>query len=568
MRGRNLSDRRIHLLLVLLLAIFGLSLARAVWLQTVRAQGLSELASSEHHETVAIAAGRGTILDRMGVQLAIGEEATTVYANPKEVHDAHAVAVAAAQTLGVDADALYPQLLDKTKGFVYVVRKADPERARALEQKHLAGLGFLSEERRVYPQGGVGAQALGYAGTDNRGLAGLELQLDRHLSGVPGSETFVKDPFGRVLDVVQSRPERPGKDVFLTLDHTIQANVESVLHSTVSQWGAKRASAVVLDPQTGGILAMAVAPGYDANRYPQTPADLHRNVAVTDTYEPGSTFKLVSVSAALSEGLVNPTTPFTLPGSIHVADRVVHDAEPRGTETMTVAQILSRSSNVGAITLAQLLGPQRLGRWIERFGFGRRTGVDYPGETPGIVLPVERWSGSTIGNVPIGQGIAVTPVQMAAAYGAIANGGVWTTPHLVDHVVGAKRPKLEHRRILSPLIADEVKSMLVNVVAEGTGTLAAVPGYTIAGKTGTAAKPDPVNGGYSTSNYVASFVGIVPATKPRLVILVSVDEPRGAIWGGVIAAPAFKRIADFALQYLEVPPDDKASLATSSSSTP
>jgi cell division protein FtsI/penicillin-binding protein 2 len=230
---------------------------------------------------------------------------------------------------------------------------------------------------------------------------------------------------------------------------------------------------------------------------------------------------------------------------------------------MTVAQILSRSSNVGAITLAQLLGPQRLARWIERFGFGRLTGVDFPGETPGIVLPVEQWSGSTIGNVPIGQGIAVTAVQMAAAYASIANGGVWMAPHLVDHVVGGRRPKVEHRRILSPRIAAEVKSMLVNVVAEGTGTLAALPGYTIAGKTGTAAKPDPVVGGYSESNYVASFVGIVPASRPRLVILVSIDEPRGAIWGGVVAAPAFKRIADFALQYLEVSPDDPSTLATS-----
>jgi cell division protein FtsI/penicillin-binding protein 2 len=304
---------------------------------------------------------------------------------------------------------------------------------------------------------------------------------------------------------------------------------------------------------------MAVAPGYDANRYSSTSSDLHRNTAVTDTYEPGSTFKPVAVSGALAERLVSPTTPFTLPGSIQVADRVIHDAEPRGTETMTVAQILSRSSNVGAITLAQLLGPQRLATWIDRFGFGRKVGIDYPGETRGIVLPVEQWSGSTIGNVPIGQGIAVTPVQMAAAYATIAHRGVWLAPHLVDHVAGGRAAKVERRRVLSPSVADEVKSMLVNVVSEGTGTLAALPGYTIAGKTGTAAKPDPVNGGYSTSNYVASFVGIVPATRPRLVILVSVDEPRGAIWGGVVAAPAFKRIADFALQYLEVPPDDPAS---------
>ena len=267
----------------------------------------------------------------------------------------------------------------------------------------------------------------------------------------------------------------------------------------------------MLDAQSGGVLAMAVAPGFDANLYSRTPADTHRNVAVTDTYEPGSTFKLVTVAAALSEGLVNANTAFTLPYGIQVADRVVHDAEPRGTETMTVAQILSRSSNVGAITLAQLLGSERLGSWIDRFGFGEPTGIDFPGESPGIVLPVDRWSGSTIGNVPIGQGIAVTPVQMAAAYAAVANGGIWTAPHLVDHVSGGRPVRPERRRILTAPIAAQVMDMLENVVSEGTGTLAAVPGYTIAGKTGTAAKPDPDSGGYSTSNYVASFIGVIPA---------------------------------------------------------
>jgi cell division protein FtsI/penicillin-binding protein 2 len=563
MRARRRSDRRIRLLLLLLLAVFGISLARATWLQTVRAADLGQRASSQQSETVTIPAARGTIVDRMGVQLAIGEEAITVYANPRQVTSPRQVALAASKTLGVDADVLYPQLLDKSKGFVYVMRKADAERAKALEKRKLAGVGFLREERRVYPQGGVAAHVLGYAGTDNRGLAGLELQLERVLGGRDGSETFVKDPFGRVLNVVQSKPERPGSDVFLTIDHTIQANAESVLRSTVSQWGAGRATAVVLDAQSGGILAMAVAPGFDANAYARTPVDRHRNVAVTDTFEPGSTFKLVTVAAALSEGLVNDASPFTLPYAIEVADRTVHDAEPRGTETMTVAQILARSSNVGAITLAQLLGPQRLGRWIERFGFGKPTGIDFPGETPGIVLPVERWSGSTIGNVPIGQGIGVTAVQMAAAYAAVANGGMWIEPHLVDHVSGGGRAKPARRRVLSAPIADQVLRMLENVVLEGTGTLAAVPGYKIAGKTGTAAKPDPVNGGYSETNYVASFIGIVPASRPRFVILVSVDEPRGAIWGGTVAAPAFKRIADFALQYLEVPPDDPVSLASS-----
>jgi cell division protein FtsI/penicillin-binding protein 2 len=256
----------------------------------------------------------------------------------------------------------------------------------------------------------------------------------------------------------------------------------------------------------------------------------------------------------LSDRLVTPTSSFVLPYSIHVADRIIHDAEPRGTETMNVAQILARSSNVGAITLAERLGQHRLAQWISRFGFGRPTGIDYPGESPGIVVPERQWSGSTIGNVPIGQGIAVTPIQMASAYAAVANRGIWVRPHLVDHV-GDGASVLEPRhRIVSRRVSRQVLGMLKNVVLDGTGTLAAVPGYQVAGKTGTAAKVDP-DGTYSDSRYVASFIGVVPASRPRLVILVSVDEPRGAICGGVVAAPAFSQIARFDLQYLEVPPD-------------
>jgi cell division protein FtsI (penicillin-binding protein 3) len=310
----------------------------------------------------------------------------------------------------------------------------------------------------------------------------------------------------------------------------------------------------VLDPRTGAILAMAVQPGYDANAFPNAPRDLQRNRAVTDTYEPGSTYKLITVAGALSERLVAPSTRFTLPYTIQVADRVIHDAEERGTVDYSVAQILAHSSNVGAITLAEMLGKDRLASWISRFGFGQKTGIDFPGESAGIVLPKGRWSGSTIGNVPIGQGIAVTPVQMASAYAAVANGGVWSRPHLVDHVDGGGRPSLHRRRLVSRPIAAELMTMLKDVVAEGTGAYAAVPGYQVAGKTGTAQKPDE-HGGYSSDKYVASFVGIVPASRPRLVVLVAVDEPHGAIWGGVVAAPAFQQIARFDLQYLEVPPD-------------
>jgi cell division protein FtsI/penicillin-binding protein 2 len=548
-------NRRIRLLLALFALAFAGTLMRAVWLQGVRAASLSQLGASQHVATTIVPAGRGTIFDRNGEPLAIGEQATTVYADPTQIRNPRAVAIAAARVLQLSADTLYPQLADRSRSFVYVQRKADPQRAAALERKGLTGLHFYPEERRSYPQGSVAAQALGFAGVDNRGLAGLEFALDGSLAGRPGAETMVTDPAGRAIDVVRERPAVQGRDVYLTLDGTLQSNAEQVLRETVSRWGARSGTAVVLDPRNGNVLAMATQPGFDANRFANVSRDLQRNRALTDTYEPGSTFKLVTVAGALSEGLVTPETTFTLPYSIQVADRVVHDAENRGTEQMSVAQILSHSSNVGAITIArEKLGSARLAEWISRFGFGHKTGIGLPDESQGIVLPLERWSGSTIGNVPIGQGIAVTPIQMASAYAAIANRGLWVQPHVVDHITGRGRPSIRRRRIVTPAIAQSLVTMLEGVVAEGgTGVSAAIDGYQVAGKTGTAQKPGP--NGYTTGKYVASFVGFVPASAPRLVVLVTIDEPAGAIFGGVVAAPAFQAIARFGLQYLEVPPD-------------
>jgi cell division protein FtsI (penicillin-binding protein 3) len=553
----RLVNRRIRLFLAVLTLAFGGLLIRASWLQGVRAESLSSLGRTQHREEVTIPAGRGTIYDRRGVELALGERATTVYANPMQVARPRATALAVKRTLGLDADRVYPKLADRSRGFVYIARQADPAQAAALQRLKLPGLGFYTEERRTYPQRSVAAQVLGYVGIDGEGLAGLELQFDDALAGRAGKETLVKDPSGRVIDVQNRQAEVPGRDLYLTLDHSIQANAEEVLRATVRKWNAKSASAVVLDPRTGAILAMAVQPGYDANRYPSAPRDLQRNRAVTDTYEPGSTFKLVTVAGALSEKLVSPSTRFTLPYTIEVADRVIHDAEERGTINYSVSQILEHSSNIGAITLAEMLGKTRLSKWISKFGYGHTTGVDFPGESPGILLPPDKWSGSTIGNVPIGQGIAVTPVQMAAAYAAVANRGTWSRPHLIDHVAGGGRPSLHRRRMVSERVAAQVMAMLKGVVAEGTGQFAAIPGYQVAGKTGTAQKPDS-HGGYATGRYVASFVGTVPASRPRLVVLVAVDEPQGAIWGGVVAAPAFQQIARFDLQYLELPPDAPA----------
>jgi cell division protein FtsI/penicillin-binding protein 2 len=550
----RLVNRRIRLFLAALIVGFAGLFLRAAWLQGIRAQSLSRLGLTQHREEVTLPASRGTIFDRTGVRIAIDERATTVYADPLQIQQPRRVANQVAQALGLDPDVVYPKLADRSRGFVYLARQADAGRGALLAKRKIPGLGFITDERRWYPQHSVGAQVLGYVGVDNNGLAGLEFELDRELAGKAGHQTLIKDPSGRVIDVRSDRPEVPGRDVTLTIDHTIQANAEEVLRQTVRKWSSKSATAIVLDPRTGSILAMAVQPGYDANRFPSVPDDVQRNRTVTDTYEPGSTFKLVTVAAALSDHLVSPSTAFTLPYSIHVADRVIHDAEPRGTVRYSVAQILAHSSNIGAITLAQLLGKQRLSTWISRFGFGRATGIDFPGESPGIVLPADKWSGSTIGNVPIGQGIAVTPVQMAAAYAAVANRGVWSRPHLVHEVAGEGRPSLHRRRIVSPAVAASLMTMLKDVVAEGTGMYAAIPGYQVAGKTGTAQKPDS-HGGYATGQYVASFVGIVPASRPRLVVLVTVDEPHGAIWGGVVAAPAFQQIASFDLGYLEIPPD-------------
>jgi cell division protein FtsI/penicillin-binding protein 2 len=549
------ANRRIRLLLAIFVLVFAGTLARAVWLQGVRASDLGKMAERQHHESIVIPAGRGTIYDAAGVQLAIGETTTTVYADPRQLTEPRAIAVAAHRFLGVDANGLYAQLLNRKTSFVYIKRFADPKAADAFLKKGFVGVNSYPEEKRAYPQRSVASQVIGFAGTDNKGLGGLEVEYDRNLTGKTGKQTIVRDPFGRAIDVVSMTPEHQGHDLFTTIDHTIQANAEAVLRQTIAHWHARSATAVVMDPRTGAVLAMAQAPGYDANNASKVPLALQRNRAVTDTYEPGSTFKLVTIAGALSTGIVNPETQFILPYSIRVADRVVHDAEQRGTETLTVAKILSRSSNVGAVTIAEKLGSSALMDWIAKFGFGSQTGIDFPGESQGQVLPLDKWSGSTIGNVPIGQGIAVTPVQMAAAYAAIANGGVWAQPHLVERIGGRTVHNFKRRRIVSPAVDAVLKQMLTNVVDEhgATGNAAQIPGYTVGGKTGTAQKPGPH--GYTTGQYVASFVGFVPVAKPRLVVLVTVDDPRGAIFGGVVAAPAFAEIAKFDLQYLGVPPD-------------
>ncbi len=547
-------NSRLRLLLLVIFLTFAALFARAAWLQTVRASTLASLAQKQTKFDLTLPASRGTIYDRNGVSLAIGEQATDVIADPMQISDPRHEARVAAKVLGIPLRPLYQELADKSRGFVYVERKAEPKKAAALSKRGLTGFTFESDEKRVYPQGTVAAPVLGYAGLDNTGLGGLEGELNKWLAGTPGRATVVRDATGQAVNTIQERPARNGRSVYLTLDSHIQANAEQVLEQTVREWHAKDATAIVIDPHTGAILAMAQEPGFNDNEYPSAFAHgLTLDHAVNDAFEPGSVFKVVTIGGALSQHDITPSTKFEVPGSLQVADRVIHDAEPHGTETLQVRQILQRSSNIGTdMIAARYLGESGLKKWMTRFGFGRLTGIDYPAESEGIVP--KYWSGSTIGTVPIGQGVSVTSIQLASAYAAIANDGEWIQPHLVDHVVGEPTPKLHRRRILAPSVDKQLRSMLKGVVSDlGTAELAAIPGYTVAGKTGTAQKPGP--NGYIPGAYVATFVGMAPASNPGLVVLVSVDEPHGQIYGGTVAAPAFEQIASFDLQYLEVPPN-------------
>jgi cell division protein FtsI/penicillin-binding protein 2 len=547
-------NSRLRLLLLVIFLTFAALFARAAWLQTVRASTLTSLAQKQTKFDLTLPASRGTIYDRNGVSLAIGEQATDVIADPMQISDPRHEARIAARVLGIPLRPLYRELADRSRGFVYVERKAEPKKAAALSKRQLTGFTFESDEKRVYPQGTVAAPVLGYAGLDNTGLGGLEGEFNKWLAGTPGRATVVRDATGQAVNTIQERPAHNGRSVFLTLDSHIQANAEQVLEQTVREWHAKDATAIVMDPRTGAILAMAQEPGFNDNDYPAAAAHgLTLDHAVNDAFEPGSVFKVVTIGGALSQHDITPSTKIVVPGSLQVSDRVIHDAEQHGTETLQVRQILQRSSNIGTDEIAaRYLGESGLKKWMARFGFGRLTGIDYPGESKGI-LP-SYWSGSTIGTVPIGQGVSVTSIQLASVYSAIANGGEWIQPHLVDHVVGEPSPKLHHRRILAPAVDRQLRTMLKGVVSDlGTAELAAIPGYTVAGKTGTAQKPGP--NGYIPGAYVATFVGMAPASHPGLVVLVSVDEPHGQIYGGTVAAPAFEQIASFDLQYLEVPPN-------------
>ncbi len=544
------TNKRLALFMGLALLFLIVLMGRAFYVQVIAAPGLQEKAVTQSVSSITLDAPRGVIYDRNGEPLAISRTMATVYANPSQIADPAAAAEKLAPILDVPVDELLAKLTLDSK-CECLARKIDLTAGQEVDDLDLPHVWVCREDKRVYPKGAFAPQLLGFVGTDNKGLAGLELQYDEVLSGEPGELQVVSDLSGNRLSTVSVKEAEPGASITLTIDEGIQYQTEKALADAVEEFQANRAFAVVIDPDTGEILAMANTPVFDSNDYGSESLQEsdRRNSVVTDQYEPGSTFKMVVAAAALEAGLVTPETSFSLGPSITLYDVTIHEAhEVPDVRNLTVREILAQSSNVGAVKLGQEVGKVRLVEMIEKFGFTELLDIDFPGEVPGQMLAAEKWSGTTIANVPIGQGIAASPLQLAAAYASIANDGVLVQPHLVQ---GQGEPW--SRQVVSSKVAAQLRQMLTVAVSDGTGRLAQVEGYKVAGKTGTAQKVKE-GGGYYSDRFVSSFVGMVPADDPQLVILVTVDEPATQHLGAKVAAPAFADIADFALKRLGIPP--------------
>jgi cell division protein FtsI (penicillin-binding protein 3) len=544
----RLTEQRVGLLFAVFLAMLAFAGLRAGYLLAFKGGDLKLRAATQQVENVTVIARRGTITDRNGAELAVSEDASTVFATPFLIKDPVGTARKIAPLIDRPENEVMETLADRNKGFAYLARKIKASQGRKVQRLKIEGIGVLDDARRYYPAKERAAQVIGSVGVDNVGLSGVEQQLDEHLRGADGEQRIVKDARGTPVSLDELKDGHSGKDLRLTIDLSLQDRAEQVLSGVGRTYQPKGATAIVMDPHNGHLLAMANWPRVDANRVEEAPSWARLNRAVGFTYEPGSTFKSFTVAGALASGLVRPETAFRVGPQLQVADRIIKEAHGTG-GIFTVSDILARSSNVGAVRIGQRLGVRRFDRWVHRFGFGRLTDLPLPGESPGIVPRAKDYSGSSIGNLPIGQGLAVTPVQMVAAYAAIANGGVLVKPRLV---MDDEPP--ETQRVLPANVAARVRRMLEGVLGPtGTAPEAAVEGYEVAGKTGTAEKAE--DGEYSKDKFVASFVGFAPAENPKLLVAVIVDEPGGGIYsGGEVAAPAFEKIASFALPYLGIPP--------------
>jgi len=544
--------------------------ARLVYLQVSKHEKLVARAQQQQQEAVPITPQRGPVLDRQGRELARSIDTLSVFIAPEEFDrktpeqttvEIECTSSALATVLGVEQRELFTRISDARKSgsrFIWLARRLPPDQATQIEALNLTGVHMRKEPKRFYPNGPLAASILGFVGLDGNGLAGIEQVYNERISGEPGKLFIEHDSRGRAYESTEV-PGRPGHTVVLTIDQSIQYHAEAALTTAITQSNAKSGTAIVLDPRTGEILALANAPTFDPNNVGAVSPATRANWALQHIYEPGSTFKIVAFSAAIEKGLVKPTDRIDCQmGSITVAKRVIRDHTPFG--SLTITEALAKSSNVAAIKLGLKVGDPEMHQYITRFGFGSRTGIELPGETAGILHPLKRWQPSSIGSVAIGQEIGVTPVQMVSAFGALANDGVRISPHLIREIRNSAgtsiyRPNPEQRRVINQETARALRGMLEEVTLNGTAKAAQLDGYTAAGKTGTAQKIDPKTRTYSTTKHVASFVGFAPVNNPAVVIVVVIDEPVGAYHGGDVAAPVFRQIAEQVLPELGVMPD-------------
>jgi cell division protein FtsI (penicillin-binding protein 3) len=558
---------RHYILLLLLLSGFGVVLFRLVTLQVWQAAELSVKADRQHRKTVSLEGARGTIVDRHGKVLAMNVEVPSAFGVPTTLDSPTKTARVLAPVLQVRSDEL-ERKLRQARSFVWLARKLDPEQGRRLERLSLDGVGVVMEGRRFYPKGPFLSHVLGFAGMDGEGLEGVEHRYESYLRGEKRMMVLQRDALGRSVfptDLTERNPT-PGHNLALTIDEVIQYITERELEDAVMRAQAKSGTMIVLDPQTGAVLAMAVSPRFDPNVVSNLSPDRWRNKALADAYEPGSTLKAVVAAAAIEEHVVKPNTMvFGEHGRMTIANTVIHDHEKLG--WVSFSQVIQKSSNIGAAKTGMALGEQRLHRYLQTFGFGQKTEIDLPGEGAGLVKRPKDWGRRSVASISMGQEIGVTPLQMVSAIAALANEGVLMKPYVVSEIRGPEGHLLKRvspqvrRRVVSPETAHTVTKILEGVVTDGTGGKAAIPGFRVAGKTGTAQKIDPRTGSYSVSRFVTSFAGYVPADNPRLAMIVVIDEPQGDTWGGTVAAPVFSRVGEQVLNYLGVGSHEPVTLA-------
>ena len=536
---------------------------RLIALQVFQHDWIRDRARTQQQDSIDTVPQRGVVYDRQGRELARSVDTETLYIEPPRIEDIHLTAATLAPLIGADSNQLETKLgtaKKEDKKSILLERKLSEDSAEHIRGAAIKGAYFVKEPKRYYPNGSLAAHILGYVGLDNDGQAGIEEKFDKRIKG-EGGKLFLENDGARIPTAYASfeTPSKPGDSVVLTIDQLIQYHAEKALQDEVEKTHAKSGSVVVLDPRTGEVLALANAPTFDPNNVRSATLDLRTNQALQNVYEPGSTFKVVAYSAAIEKKLVKPDDLIDCQmGAITVAGRLVHDHKKFG--TLSIAQALAVSSNVAAIKLGIKVGDQAMSEYIERFGFGVRTGIELPGETPGLVRKLARWDPSSIGSIAMGQEVGVTPLQMAAAYATIANNGVRVAPHVVREIRAAdgsvvSRTTPEQHRVVSEDTARQLRGMLEGVTLNGTAKRAQLEGYSAAGKTGTAQKIDRATRAYSKTKYIGSFVGFAPVENPSVVIIVVIDEPKGAIYGGDVAAPVFREIAEKILPEMDVAPD-------------